>query len=153
MVEAGYPDGFEAELWVGPGGFTAELSDAVARMWAEYLNISTIVDRGTCSRFRLSLAERTNTQIYSSAGDEGKTGFPVHWPKGLQGSAVTGGGWSPVFEDPFYSGSFLSVNAEVDPDKRMRMAEALFDYAHHQMLQPCFLEVPFMPMYDPGRIA
>ena len=134
MVEAGYPDGFEAELWVGPGGFTAELGDAVARMWAEYLNISTIVDRGTYTRSRPSLVRRTNTQIYSSAGDEGKTGFPVHWPKGLQGSAVTDGGWGPGFEDPFYSGSSLRMNSEGVPDKRMRMAEAFLNYAHHQML-------------------
>ena len=134
MVEAGYPDGFEAELWVGPGGFTAELGDAVARMWTEYLDISTIVDRGTYTRSRPSLVRRTNTQIYSSAGDEGKTGFPVHWPKGLQGSAVTDGGWGPGFEDPFYSGSFLRMNSEGVPDKRMRMAEAFLNYAHHQML-------------------
>ena len=148
LADAGYPDGFEAELWVGPGGFTAELGDAVARMWAEYLNISTIVDRITYTKFRPTLVHRTNTQIYASAGDEGKAGFPVHWPKGFQGSAFTDGGWGPGFEDPFYTENLFKMNSEADPDKRMTMAEEYFDHVRHWMVQPCFVEVPFHPMYN-----
>ena len=152
MADAGYPDGFEAELWVGPGGFTAELGDAVARMWAEYLNISTIVDRITYTKFRPTLVHRTNTQIYASAGDEGKAGFPVHWPKGFQGSAFTDGGWGPGFEDPFYTENLFKMNSEADPDKRMTMAEEYFDHVRHWMVQPCFVEVPFHPMYNTDLI-
>ena len=152
MADAGYPDGFEAELWVGPGGFTAELGDAVARMWAEYLNISTIVDRITYTKIRPTLVHRTNTQIYASAGDEGKAGFPVHWPKGFQGSAFTDGGLGPGFEDPFYTENLFKMNSEADPDKRMTMAEEYFDHVRHWMVQPCFVEVPFQPMYNTDLI-
>ncbi len=153
LTDAGYPDGFEAELWVGPGGFTAEYGDAVAGLWLKHLNITTIVDRITYTKFRPTLVQRTNTQIYASAGDEGKTGFPVHWPKGFQGSALTDGGWGPGFEDPFYTKHLFKMNAEGDADKRLAMAEEYFDHVYHEMVQPCFVEVPFHAMYDTDQIA
>jgi ABC-type transport system substrate-binding protein len=153
LADAGYPDGFEAQLWVGPGGFTAELGDAVAGLWLKNLNIDTTVDRITYTKFRPTLVQRTNTQIYSSAGDEGKTGFPVHWPKGFQGSALTDGGWGPGFEDPFYTTHLFKMNDENDAEKRLAMAEEYFDHVYEQMVQPCFIEVPFHPMYNPELIA
>ena len=55
LADAGYPDGFEAQLWVGPGGFTAELGDAVAGLWLKNLNIETTVDRITYTKFRPTL--------------------------------------------------------------------------------------------------
>ena len=153
LDEAGYPEGFQAELWVGPGGFTAEYGDAVAGLWLKHLNIETTVDRITYTKFRPTLVQRTNTQIYASAGDEGKTGFPVHWPKGFQGSALTDGGWGPGFEDPFYTTHLFKMNSETDPEKRLAMAEEYFDHVHHQMVQPCFVEVPFHVMYDTDQVA
>ncbi len=152
LVEAGYPDGFEAELWVGPGGFVAELGDALAGLWLKNLNVVTIIDRITYTKFRPTLVQRTNTQIYSSAGDEGKTGFPVHWPKGFQGSALTDGGWGPGFEDPFYTKHLFKMNAENDAEKRLAMAEEYFDHVYEEMVQPCFIQVPFHPMYNPDLI-
>ena len=153
LADAGYPHGFEAQLWVGPGGFTAELGDAVVGLWLKNLNIETTVDRITYTKFRPTLVQRTHTQIYSSAGDEGKTGFPVHWPKGFQGSALTDGGWGPGFEDPFYTTHLFKMNDENDTEKRLAMAEEYFDHVYEQMVQPCFIEVPFHPKYNPELIA
>ena len=87
-----------------------------------------------------------------STGDEGKSGFPVHWPKGMQGSAITDGGWGPGFKDPFYSQHFFKMNAERDAAKRMTMAEEYFDHVSEGMLQPCVIEMPYHP-YNPKLIA
>ena len=153
LAEAGYPDGFEASLWVGPGGFTAELGDAIAGLWLKNLNVKTVVDRITYTKFRPTLVQRTNTQIYSSAGDEGKTGFPVHWPKGFQGSALTDGGWGPGFEDPFYTDMLFKMNAINEPNDRLPLAEEYFDHVFETGMQPCVIQIPFHPIYDPNQIA
>ena len=77
---------------------------------------------------------RTTSTFFMSGGDEGKSGFPVHWPKGMQGSAITDGGWGPGFEDPFYSQHFFKMNKEPDADKRMAMTEEYFDHVFEQSL-------------------
>ena len=153
LAEAGYPNGFEAELWVGPGGFTAELGDAIAGLWLKNLNVNTIVDRITYTKFRPTLVQRSNTQIYSSAGDEGKTGFPVHWPKGFQGSSLTDGGWGPGFEDPFYTDMLFKMNAINEPADRLPLAEEYFDHVFETGMQPCVIQIPYHPIYDPNQIA
>ncbi len=45
------------------------------------------------------------------------------------------------------------MNAENDADKRLAMAEEYFDHVYKQMVQPCFIEVPFHVMYNTDLIS
>ena len=154
LKEAGYEGGgFSVDMWIGPGGIRVELGEAIAGNWLKELGIETNLDRITYTKYRPGLVQRTTSTYFMSAGDEGKTGFPVHWPKGMQGSAITDGGWGPGFEDPFYSQHFFKMNAEPDADKRMAMTEEYFDHVADVMLQPCIVEAPYHPMFDPKQIA
>ena len=154
LKEAGYEGGgFSVDMWIGPGGLRVELGEAVAGSWLKELGIETNLDRITYTKYRPGLVQRTTSVYFMSAGDEGKTGFPVHWPKGMQGSAITDGGWGPGFEDPFYSQHFFKMNAEPDAVKRMAMTEEYFDHVAEVMLQPCIVEAPYHPMFDPKQIA
>ncbi len=154
LAEAGYEGGgFSVDMWIGPGGIRVELGEAIAGGWLQELGIETNLDRITYTKYRPGLVQRTTSTYFMSAGDEGKSGFPVHWPKGMQGSAITDGGWGPGFEDPFYSQHFFKMNAEPDADKRMAMTEEYFDHVADVMLQPCIVEAPYHPMYNPKLIA
>ena len=154
LKEAGYEGGgFTVDMWIGPGGLRVELGEAIAGVWLQELGVKTNLDRITYTKYRPGLVQRTTDTFFFSAGDEGKTGFPVHWPKGMQGSAITDGGWGPGFEDPFYSQHFFKMNAEPDADKRMAMTEEYFDHVFEEMLQPCVIENPYHPMYNPKLIA
>ena len=154
LKEAGYEGGgFTVDMWIGPGGLRVELGEAIAGVWLQELGVKTNLDRITYTKYRPGLVQRTTSTYFMSAGDEGKTGFPVHWPKGMQGSAITDGGWGPGFEDPFYSKHFFKMNAEPDPVKRMAMTEEYFDHVYDVMLQPCIVEAPFHPMYNPELIS
>lgn len=75
------------------------------------------------------------------------------WTEGLQGSAITDGGWGPGFEDPFYSQHFFKMNKEPDADKRMAMTEEYFDHVRDVMLQLCVIETPIHPMYNAAKVA
>ena len=154
LKEAGYEGGgFNVDMWIGPGGLRVELGEAIAGVWLQELGVTTNLDRITYTKYRPGLVQRTTDTFFFSAGDEGKTGFPVHWPKGMQGSAITDGGWGPGFEDPFYSQHFFKMNKEPDAVKRMAMTEEYFDHVYEEMLQPCVIENPYHPMYDPKLIA
>ena len=152
LKEAGYEKGFDmplyvANLWNGP-----ELGDALAGIWQSELNIRVQIDRQVYTKFRPGLVQRTTPVPWLTTGDEGKNGFPIHWPKGFQGSALTTGGWGPGFEDPKYTETFLKMTYETDLQKRGKMAEEYLDYAYFQMLQPCMVEEPFHPMYNPQKV-
>jgi ABC-type transport system substrate-binding protein len=154
LKEAGYEGGgFDIDMWIGPGGIRVELGEAIAGNWLKELGVNTNLDRITYTKYRPGLVQRTTSTYFMSAGDEGKTGFPVHWPKGMQGSAITDGGWGPGFEDPFYSKHFFKMNKEPDAAKRMAMTEEYFDHVSDVMLQPCIVEAPYHPMYNPKLIA
>ncbi len=154
LKEAGYePGSFKIDMWIGPGGLTVELGEAVAGFWLKELGIETALDRITYTKYRPGLVQRTTSTFFMSGGDEGKSGFPVHWPKGMQGSAITDGGWGPGFEDPFYSQHFFKMNKEPDADKRMAMTEEYFDHVFEQMLQPGVVETPIFPMYNTDLVA
>ena len=45
------------------------------------------------------------------------------------------------------------MNAEPDAAKRMAMAEEYFDHVFEEMLQPCVIENPCHPVYNPKLIA
>ncbi len=154
LKEAGYePGSFTIDMWIGPGGTRVELGEAVAGFWLKELGLETNLDRITYTKYRPGLVQRTTNTFFMSGGDEGKSGFPVHWPKGMQGSAITDGGWGPGFEDPWYSQHFFKMNKEPDAVKRMAMTEEYFDHVTDVMLQPGVVELPWHPMYNTEAIA
>jgi len=152
LKEAGYPNGFEMTVWVGPGGIQPEVGDALVGPWQSELKVTTSLERVVYSKYRPGLVQRQTDVPWLTPGDEGKPGFPVHWPKGFQGSALTTGGWGPGFESPFYTEMFFRMNKELDVAKRLAMGEEYFDYVYNEMLQPGIVEAPFIPMYNPKKV-
>jgi ABC-type transport system substrate-binding protein len=152
LKEAGYEKGFEAEMWVDPQDLRSELGDAIAGLWAADLNVKIALDRVVFLKFRPTLVQRTTTVLNISWGDEGRAGFPVHWPKGFQGSAWTRGGWGPGFEDPVYAQTFQKMTYELDVDKRQKMGEEWLQYQYDQMLSPCIVEQPIYPLYNAQKV-
>ena len=154
LKEAGYePGSFTIDMWIGPGGTRVELGEAVAGYWLQELGLETNLDRITYTKYRPGLVQRTTSTFFMSGGDEGKSGFPVHWPKGMQGSAITDGGWGPGLEDPWYAQHFFKMNKEPDAVKRMGMTEEYFDHVTEVMLQPGVVELPIHPLYNTDAIV
>ena len=152
LKEAGYENGFEMTLWVGPSGIVPELGDAIAGLWQSELNVTVNLERSVYTTFRPGLVQRSTSTPWITTGDEGRSGFPVHWPKGLQGSALTTGGWGLGFQDAKYTEFFLKMANEPDVEKRLTIADEYFDYVHNQMLQPGIVEEPYHPMYNPNEV-
>jgi ABC-type transport system substrate-binding protein len=152
LKEAGYEKGFEMPLWVDPNDLRTQLGDAIAGLWAADLNVTVALDRVAFLKFRPGLVQRTTSTPHMTWGDEGRAGFPVHWPKGFQGSAWTRGGWGPGFEDPKYAEIFRTMTYELDVDKRQKMGEEWAQYQYDQMLSPCIVEEPKHPLYNAQKV-
>jgi ABC-type transport system substrate-binding protein len=153
LKEAGYEKGFEIPLWVGPSGVVPEIGDAIAGLWQADLNVTAQLDRSVyTSKHRPGLVQRNTSVPWITTGDEGRSNFPVHWPKGFQGSSLTTGGWGPGFENVFYTQNHLKMTKELDIAKRLQLAEEWYDYQYNWMLSPCIVEEPYHPMFNTSKV-
>ena len=153
LVEAGYDDGFDIPVWVGPSGAVPEFGKTIAGSWLTHLNVNMKLENVQYSKFRPGLVQRTTSTPWISTADDGRNIFPFHFAKGAPTSSFTRGGFGAGLENPFSAETMLKMSQENDPEKRAPLAEAYFDYMHQEMLMPGVAGVPWIQVYDPKVIC
>ncbi len=109
------------------------MADAIGGFWDE-IGVETTVNKVTYSVFRPDLVARTNHYVYVS-GCRHTRSLPWDWPRGLENTSMTRGGFNCAKEIPFNTDAFKRANAEPDMQKRIEINNELADYYHEQMLE------------------
>ena len=148
---------FRMALYAGPElggglGISGEIADAVAGFWQE-LGISVEVQKGAYAIFRPSVVGRTNTIPWLTSCGEGRDGNPWDWPKGVQMSSRSRGGFSCGFETPFAANQYGLAAANPDKAERIELMNGTANYLWEQSLNPGVVSVPLSIVYNPNAIA
>jgi ABC-type transport system substrate-binding protein len=150
-------DRFRMALYAGPElggglGISGEIADAVAGFWQE-LGIGVEVQKGAYAIFRPSVVGRTNTIPWLTSCGEGRDGNPWDWPKGVQMTSRSRGGFSCGFETPFAAEQYGKAAANPDKDERISLMNGTANYLFEQSLNPGVVSVPLSVVYNPNSIT
>jgi ABC-type transport system substrate-binding protein len=150
-------DRFRMALYAGPElggglGISGEIADAVAGFWQE-LGIGVEVQKGAYAIFRPSVVGRTNTVPWLTSCGEGRDGNPWDWPKGVQMTSRSRGGFSCGFETPFAAEQYGKAAANPDKNERISLMNETANYLFEQSLNPGVVSVPLSVVYNPNSIA
>ena len=126
LDKAGYPRGgngtrFEMPIFTSSGqygGIGEEIVDAVSGMMAD-VGIESAVLKYPYAVYRPGLVNRAATIPRLTAGDDGQTIYPFDWPKGIEESSLSRGGYCMCYETTWISEIYLAVAEENDPLKRL----------------------------------
>jgi len=148
---------FRMALYAGPElggglGISGEIADAVAGFWQE-LGIDVEVQKGAYAIFRPSVVGRTNTIPWLTSCGEGRDGNPWDWPKGVQMTSRSRGGFSCGFETPYAADSYGKAAANPDKQERIELMNGTLNYLFEQSLNPGVVSVPLSIVYNPNSIA
>jgi ABC-type transport system substrate-binding protein len=156
LDKAGYPrkdggDRFEMPLFTNTGqysGLGEEIADALSGMMSE-IGIKTQVLKYPYAVFRPSLVGRTATVPRITSGDDGQSAFPFDWPKGIEESSLSRGGYCECFETEWISQIYLDVSKEPDLDKRIELSSRYFDLMHFWAIKPGVVSIPALTTINP----
>ena len=152
LTEAGYPNGFDLQVFdtiiYGP----QEVFGAVSGFWRDDLGVNTTIDLTAYSTRRPSIVVREINEPWISGCNYGRH-LPPDWPKGALASTLSRGGFGCGFETREFAEFFTRMAAEANPLKRFGIAEELYDYNHFWMLAAPTVEVPVLWAYNPDVIA
>lgn len=159
LDDAGYGRGgdgtrFEMPLFTSTGqyaGMGEEIADAVSGMMAD-IGIKTAVLKFPYAVFRPGLVGRSATIPRITAGDDGQTIFPFDWPKGIEESSLSRGGYCMCYETEWISQIYLDVGAEPDLQKRIALNRQYFDNQRFWALKPGVIAIPALTTYNPNSI-
>ncbi len=161
LDKAGFPRNdkgtrFAMALYTGPElggglGISGEIADATAGFWNE-VGIEVQVLKYAYAIFRPSVVGRTNTVPWLTSCGEGRDGNPWDWPKGVQMSSRSRGGFSCGFETPFVAEQYGKAAANPDKQDRIRLMNEVADFLHMWALNPGVVSVPLSIVYNPNSI-
>ncbi len=148
---------FRMALYAGPElggglGISGEIADAVAGFWQE-LGIQVEVQKGAYAIFRPGVVGRTNTIPWLTSCGEGRDGNPWDWPKGVQMTSRSRGGFSCGFETPYAAEQYGKAAANPDKSERISLMNNTANYLFEQSLNPGVVSVPLSIVYNPNSIA
>ncbi len=161
LDNAGYPmkngTRFSMALYTGPElggglGISGEIADATAGFWNE-VGIEVEVLKYAYSIFRPTVVGRSNTVPWLTSCGEGRDGNPWDWPKGVQMSSRSRGGFSCGFETPFVANQYGLAAANPDKEERIQLMNEVADFLHMWALNPGVASVPLSIVYNPNAIA
>ena len=135
LDRAGYPRGgngvrFEMPLFISSGhsgGLGEEIGDAIGGMMSD-IGIKTEVLKFPYAVYRPGLVNRSATVPRMTSGDDGQTIYPFDWPKGIEESSLSRGGYCMCYETEWISRIYL------ERSQRKRRAEA--DRPQQRVLRP-----------------
>jgi len=130
MTDAGYPNGFDLEIWV-PGTFPEDQKEcgiAAAEMWREYLGLGVTIDQTAYATRRPTTVDKTINVpfLHGINWQPGQTAARYICP---QSGHIVG----LELEDEICAIG-LSNDAEQDFEQRKKNNEAVQDYLSHWML-------------------
>ena len=147
LTEAGYPDGFDIEWYVGTGDY--ETQQAVAADWLSKLNVNVTFDRQDYSSWRPTIVARTNSDIFG-----GCCWGPLLWPfEWTSNTSSFPGGYGIGMELPQSKASFNIKNASQDPAELKIAAVDMLQYLSDWALFPGVVQQPNAAMYNPDVIS
>ena len=160
LDKAGYPrrgNGvrFEMPLFISSGhsgGLGAEIGDAIGGMMDD-IGIKTVVLKYPYAVYRPGLVNRSATVPRMTSGDDGQTIYPFDWPKGIEESSLSRGGYCMCYETEWISQIYLDVAKENDPQKRIELNSTYFDLMHFWALKPGVVAIPNLTIYNPSSIG
>ena len=159
LDKAGYPRGgngvrFEMPLFISSGhsgGLGEEIGDAIGGMMSD-IGIKTEVLKFPYAVYRPGLVNRSATVPRMTSGDDGQTIYPFDWPKGIEESSLSRGGYCMCYETEWISQIYLDVAKENDPQKRIDLNSEYFDLMHFWALKPGVVAIPNLTIYNPNSI-
>ena len=152
LTEAGYPDGFETDMWIGTGELNSDVGEAVGAGWQDNLNVKVNLIKTEYGTFRPGLVARTNKTMFTGCGDENKANFPYDWAHGFVMSSISAGGYGVAQELPFAAQTYLEMAGEPDKAKREELAAAFYDNNRKWAACVGVFEIPIWPAYNPDLI-
>ena len=154
MAEAGYPSGFEMDVWVGTGWLGEAIGEEVGDGWEEHLGVRVNLLRTAYSTYRPGLVDRTNKIVgVFVCGDENHSNFPYDWAHGFVVSSFSAGGYGVGQEIPYATETFSAMTRDPERAKREQLAARF--YSENRRLANCtgLFEEPIWPMYNPDLVA
>ena len=154
LAEAGYPDGFEMDMWVSGEFLTGEVADTLSGGWSENLGVTVNIDWSDYSEYRRDLEERTaSTVTISGCGHREGSSLPYDWPLGLSLSSLSAGQPGAGQELPYATEVYSGMAGE--PDRSARQGLAAHFHSENRRWANCtgLIEIPVWPAYNPERIA
>ena len=133
------------------GGLGEEIGDAIGGMMAD-IGIETPVLKYPYAVYRPGLVNRSATVPRLTAGDDGQTIYPFDWPKGIEESSLSRGGYCMCYETEWISEIYLGVAEENDAQERIDLNRQYFDNMHFWALKPGVVAVPNLTIYNPNSI-
>ncbi|MXY47253.1 MAG: ABC transporter substrate-binding protein [Chloroflexi bacterium] len=152
LTEAGYPDGFETDMWIGTGELNSDVGEAVGAGWQDNLDVKVNLIKTEYGTFRPGLVARTNKTMFTGCGDENKANFPYDWAHGFVMSSISAGGYGVGQEIPWAAETYLQMAGEPDKAKREELSAAFYDNNRHWAMCVGVFEVPIWPAYSPDLI-
>ena len=152
LTEAGYPDGFETDMWIGTGELNSDVGEAVGAGWQDNLGVKVNLIKTEYGTFRPGLVARTNKTMFTGCGDENKANFPYDWAHGFVMSSISAGGYGVGQEIPWAAETYLQMAGEPDKAKREELAAAFYDNNRHWAMCVGVFEVPIWPAFNPDMI-
>ena len=152
ITEAGYPDGFEMDMWIGTSELNSDVGEAVGSAWQENLGVKVNFVKTEYGTFRPGLVARTNRTPFTGCGDENHSNFPFDWAHGFVMSSISAGGYGVGMEIPWAARIYLAMAAEPDQSAREDLAREFYTNNRREALCVGVFEFPIWPAYDPGDI-
>ena len=152
LTEAGYPDGFEMDMWIGTGELNSDVGEAVGAGWQENLNVKVNLIKTEYGTFRPGLVARTNKTPFTGCGDENHSNFPFDWAHGFVMSSISAGGYGVGMEIPWAAETYLKMAGEPDKAKREELATNFYTLNREWANCVGVFEFPIWPAYNPDLI-
>ena len=152
ITEAGYPDGFEMDMWIGTSELNSDVGEAVGSAWQENLGVKVNFVKTEYGTFRPGLVARTNRTPFTGCGDENHSNFPFDWAHGFVMSSISAGGYGVGMEIPWAARIYLAMAGEPDQAAREDLAREFYTNNRREALCVGVFEFPIWPAYDPGDI-
>lgn len=153
LSEAGHPDGFEMDMWIGTGELNAHVGEAVGAGWQENLGVKVNLIKTEYGTFRPGLVARTNKTPFTGCGDENHSNFPFDWAHGFVKSSISAGGYGVGMEIPWAAETYLQMAGEADKAKREELSTAFYNNNREWAMCVGVFEFPLWPAYNVDQVA
>ena len=152
LAEAGHPDGFEMDMWIGTGELNAHVGEAVGAGWQQNLGVKVNLIKTEYGTFRPGLVARTNKTPFTGCGDENHSNFPFDWAHGFVMSSISAGGYGVGMEVPWAAQTYLQMAGEPDKAKREELATAFYTNNREWAMCVGVFEFPIWPAYNVEQV-
>jgi len=145
LIQAGYPDGFDMEMYAGTGTAALELATAISAAWQSELGINIIFDQQAYSAIRPSFVDRSFRKTIVGGWT---TAWPPDWPQGREDNSWFAGGTMKYGALPFSALTYGKMLGEADKVEREATALAWYEHENFWRWQPGVVDVPTFDVYN-----